>query len=104
MTMFENHVELTDEEWMGLIDKNREPLMACCANISHLRDEIIHVARSGGEEVWNYQLLLRAFKAASDSHELNHPTLIKFMEQVLDDSSITVDDLRGQGHEPTGYE
>ena len=42
-------LELTDSEWMSIIDGERDGLPMCCANISELRDSLISAARSGGE-------------------------------------------------------
>jgi len=42
-------LELTDTEWMSVIDANRDGLPRCCANISALRDCLISAAREGGE-------------------------------------------------------
>ncbi len=41
-------VDLTDTEWMDLIDPERPGLPRCCANISALRDVIINIARESG--------------------------------------------------------
>lgn len=47
--MSEIKVELTDSEWMDLIDGERpNGLSKCCPNVSNLRDQIIALVRDGG--------------------------------------------------------
>jgi hypothetical protein len=41
-------IQLTDTEWMSIIDGSRDGLPVCCANVSALRDDIISAARNGG--------------------------------------------------------
>lgn len=42
-------VELTDSEWMSLLDGERDGLPRCCANVSALRDALMSVVRGGCE-------------------------------------------------------
>ena len=42
-------LELTDSEWMSLLDGEREGLQRCCANVSVLRDVLMNIVRGGGE-------------------------------------------------------
>lgn len=42
-------LDLTDSEWMSIIDSERDGLPVCCANVSELRDCITRAARFGGE-------------------------------------------------------
>lgn len=78
-------IELTDAEWMSLIDGDRPGgLTACCANISALRDVIISAARTGGEvhafEVANFR---RTLGWVLDGHEVDEiPALVRLREQV----------------------
>ncbi|MEN6550064.1 MAG: hypothetical protein ABFE07_28815 [Armatimonadia bacterium] len=77
-------VELTDSEWMELIDMTREGLPDCCANISAFRDAVITLAREGGElNVLSSGELLKTFAWASEGHDLNDlPIVHKLMRQV----------------------
>lgn len=80
-------LKLTDSEWMSLIDGSDERagnLAKCCANISHLRDCLISIARDGGEvESWNESGLREALGWVKDSHELHGiPALIKVCAQL----------------------
>jgi hypothetical protein len=77
-------VELTDTEWMELINKERDGLGICCANISNLRDYIIEVARSGGETMLAERKILRAYHVAYEGHDTLRQSLPleKFITQV----------------------
>lgn len=46
-------IVLTDEEWMSIINKDRDGLPPCCANVSGLRDEIISIAREDGRSFFS---------------------------------------------------
>jgi len=76
-------IELTDSEWMSLIDGTRD-LQRCCANISELRDCIISVVREGC--VIN-TFAIERFKMTLgwvlDGHEIDSiPALVKIREQL----------------------
>lgn len=92
--MKEYQIQLTDSEWMDLIDgsDNRDNnLGMCCENVSALRDEIIDFARNGGH---TYEFCLTTFKQTLkwvlDGHSIDGiPALIKLCEQL----EINVDEL-----------
>jgi hypothetical protein len=48
----QTQIVLTDEEWMSIINKEREGLPPCCANVSALRDELISIAREDGRSFY----------------------------------------------------
>jgi hypothetical protein len=78
-------IELSDTEWMDLIDGDRpNGLAACCANISALRDEIISAARSGGEihafQIDRFRIVLGW---VLDGHDIDGiPALSRLREQI----------------------
>jgi hypothetical protein len=78
-------LDLTDTEWMSLIDGDRPGgLTACCANISALRDVIISAARAGCE-VHRFELdnFRRTLGWALDGHDLDGiPALTKLRAQI----------------------
>lgn len=41
-------LDLTNDEWMSLINADGEGLPRCCANISNVRDMIMSAARDNG--------------------------------------------------------
>jgi hypothetical protein len=73
---------LTDEEWMSIINMERDGLPVCCANISDLRDRLITVARDDGE-VFFPEKLKESIKFVLDGHD-NLP-LIEKIRDTLDD-------------------
>lgn len=80
-------IDLTDEEWMSLIDGTRpDGLQSCCANISALRDEIISLARMGGTSPLGITIerLAMVWGAAIDGHDgLDQiPALVKLRDQL----------------------
>lgn len=84
--MTELKLDLTDEEWMSVLDMEREGLPYCCANISALRDELLSIARYGGTVEWRKTGLARAFVWAEDSHDFSQlPVMVKIKEQLLAD-------------------
>lgn len=85
--MDEIKIELTDREWVSLIDQEDEGLPSCCANISALRDEIINILRNG-KTLYSWDLLrfLRAYHPATSGHEFeNMDTLQKLFDQIIVD-------------------
>lgn len=93
-------IELTDAEWMSLIDGTRsDGLQSCCANISDLRDHIISLARMGGQSplgITRHHIAM-SWGAALDGHDgLNEvPALIKLRDQlgIADQIAHVRDDL-----------
>lgn len=78
-------VELTDTEWMDLIDGERpDGLQRCCANISALRDWIISLARAGGQTNFiTLKELRRTLGWVCADHEIDGiPALVKLRTQV----------------------
>ena len=98
---------LTDTEWISLIDIDREGLPECCPNIANLRDEVIMVARYGGDlPPWNAVLLLRAFRVAVDGHDwMNEeqcPILWKLLREVAESRGHTLEEIMSWKHEGSG--
>lgn len=85
--MKEYQIELTDSEWMDLIDgsENRDNnLGICCANISALRDEIIKFARNGGR-CYEFELigLKQKIGWVIDGHDITGiNALVKLCDQL----------------------
>lgn len=79
-------LELTDEEWMQLIDGERKDGLAkCCANISALRDVLISAARDGGYlHPFLLQNLRRTLGWCYDSHDLSAIPVIARVHDQLD--------------------
>lgn len=78
-------LDLTDAEWMSLIDGEREGgLMRCCANISALRDVLIGAARDGGEvHLFAVESLRHTLGWVLDGHDIDGiPALVKVREQL----------------------
>jgi hypothetical protein len=78
-------IELTDSEWMSLIDGEREDgLQRCCANISALRDCLIGLARDGGRvNPFTIGRLQMTLGWVIDGHEIdNIPALVKVRDQL----------------------
>lgn len=64
-------IELSDFEWMELLDGEREGLARCCANVSALRDAIMQVVRGGCEvNVFDRSQLERTFGWFLEGHDL----------------------------------
>jgi len=103
---FDAKVELTDSEWMSLIDGTRDDasLQKCCANISELRDQIITIARDGGcYHTWSTSFL-RAYRAAADGHDLSGiPALMTLRDACLAHSGMTLDQLLETPHADPDY-
>lgn len=97
---YEDKVELTDEEWMSLIDNERDGLPSCCGNISTLRDEIIEMARDGCRVSFRHYSLLRAYRACMDGHDMRglSPALDKLVEQVMTSANITWEHMEAADH------
>lgn len=76
-------IELTDAEWMSLIDQTDEGLPYCCANISTLRDDIISIARYGRElSAWSATRFLRhMYWCRGEVEDL--PVVQKLFQQVI---------------------
>jgi hypothetical protein len=92
-------VELTDQEWMSIIDKSRAGLPMCCANISNLRDTIIQLAREGGEALVEGPFVLRAYRTCLDGHDMDAlVTVTKIVNQLLAAHGWSWDMLREQAH------
>lgn len=79
-------IHLTDEEWMSLINGDRDGLPRCCANVSALRDDLIALARNSGR--------LDLFAKSSIAMHLTwvfpeHDVPSVAMQKVLDHFDIT---------------
>ena len=76
---------LTDEEWMSLINTERDGLPVCCANICYLRDMLITIARNDGD-VWFPEKLKQNIKFVLDGHD-NLPLIEKIRDMLDDDKN-----------------
>lgn len=97
---------LSDEEWMSLINKEREGLPVCCANISELRDQIILIARDGTKlPPWNGMAFLRAYRVARDGHDFTDattPVLLRLVKEVVESMGYTMDEVNQFPHQGNG--
>ena len=95
---------LTDQEWMSLINKEREGLPPCCGNISELRDQIITIAREGAQHAaWNATQFLRAYRVARDGHNLEQlPALMKLVREVAESMGYSMEEVNSFPHEGNG--
>jgi hypothetical protein len=95
-------IELSDEEWMSLIDGTREGGLAiCCANVSALRDDIISAARNGGTVlIFNEELIKENMGWVDDSHDIGDiPALVKLRQQLgLEDKIPHTPSRHGEVH------
>ncbi|RLD04109.1 MAG: hypothetical protein DRI65_11365 [Chloroflexota bacterium] len=75
-------IVLTDTEWMSIIDRNRDGLPICCANVSELRDIITRVAQDGGRLNGLSEPRLREhIEAVEDAHDFS-PVMLKVCKQL----------------------
>lgn len=77
-------IELTDEEWMSIIDSKRDGLPICCANVAALRDDLIEAARRGGR-VDFFNQVSRHFTWVFPSHgdpQAMSPVMGKIADQL----------------------
>ncbi len=76
-------IVLTDEEWMSIINRERDGLPPCCANVSGLRDEIISIARADGTSFFTYHDNLRIKLGwVFPEHGEPSPAMQKIIDQV----------------------
>jgi hypothetical protein len=76
-------ITLTDEEWMSVINKERDGLPPCCANVSALRDEIIGLARDDGYSFFTDHDRLRvALGWVFPDHDVPSPAVQKIIDQI----------------------
>lgn len=76
-------LELTDEEWMSIIARERDGLPACCGNVSALRDVLISVARDDGEVSFIHRTrLAQALTWCFPSHDVPSDAIQKVLDQV----------------------
>jgi hypothetical protein len=90
-------INLTDEEWMSIIDGTRDGLPICCANVSALRDAIIDIARNGNDpDSIHTGLFRRAFTWVYPAHELDKDgPVVKLARQL----GVDIEKLEQQDHE-----
>ena len=73
---------LSDEEWMSIIDKYRDGIPICCANISALRDTLTDIAREGGEIGLFVDVELKErIEWVKNGHDLT-PIILKICKQL----------------------
>lgn len=102
---FDAVVDLTDSEWMSLIDGTRPGgLQKCCANISELRDRIIEIARDGGRYHLHSLFFLRAYRATADGHDLQGiAALNKVRDACLAHVGVALADFLAIPHADRNY-
>lgn len=59
---------LTDTEWMSIINRDRDGLPPCCANISQLRDTVISLAREDEPRQGRLRGFLELYSRESTDH------------------------------------
>lgn len=85
--MIETEIKLTDEEWMSILDPERDGLPICCGNISALRDEVYKLVRNSCKlPFYDVMSFFRAYLWCFSSHELPDSPVHKILEQALVDS------------------
>lgn len=78
-----NSIELTDEEWMSIIARERDGLPSCCANISALRDVLISIARDNGEVGFIHRVrFAQALTWCFPSHDVPSDAIQKVLDQA----------------------
>lgn len=76
-------VELTDEEWMSVIARDRDGLPPCCGNISSLRDALVSIALDDGRiEFWNRTKLAQRITWCFPSHDVPSGAVQKILDQL----------------------
>ncbi len=77
-------LDLTDAEWMSIIDQDRDGLPPCCGNISALRDSITSHARNGGQPIFysEFEMLKRHLSWCFPDHDIPSPVFQKIIDQV----------------------
>lgn len=76
-------IVLTDEEWMSIINKERDGLQPCCANVSALRDEIINIAREDGYSFFgNLDRLKNMIGWVFPEHGKPSPAIQRVIDQI----------------------
>ncbi len=96
-------IELTDSEWISLLDGNAEDsgLPICCANISALRDQLVSIVRDGRNSdimKWEIDDLKQKIKWVIDGHDIEGLPLIKKIADQIGFDFETVE------HEPQTLE
>jgi len=77
-------IELTDEEWMSVINQERDGLPYCCANVSNVRDQLIGIARGDGDVLIpdRLRLAMVAYVGTHDWDEEVTPVMRRVIEQM----------------------
>lgn len=81
----DQHVQitLTDEEWMSIINRERDGLPPCCANVSALRDEIIGLATDDGHSMWaGHDHLRMKLGWVFPEHDVPSPAMQRIIDQL----------------------
>jgi hypothetical protein len=74
-------LELTDEEWMSIISRERDGLPPCCANLSALRSILTRIASEDGRVGF---LEAQTFAAALTWSFPSHPVPSDAVQKILD--------------------
>lgn len=106
MSVFE-HVKiedvLSDEEWMSILNAEREGLPRCCGNVSALRDAIITFVRAGEINTLESRWFLQHYRNFLDGHDDDElPALRKVRAAVEKLTGVTVESLAHKSTIHTG--
>lgn len=81
-------IELTNDEWISVLDAEEEGLPRCCANISALRDTLFQIVRDGREcGPFIERQFLRTYYWCLDHDESGFPIVKKIFDQVVSKES-----------------
>ena len=93
-------IVLSDEEWMSIINRERDGLPPCCANVSALRDEIISIARDDGYSFYTaHDSLRQRLGWVFPEHDVPSPAIQRIIDQIG-----WVPDEDDQHHQTTNQE
>jgi hypothetical protein len=76
-------IALTDREWMSIINRERDGLPPCCANVSALRDEIISLATNDGYSFYtDHDTLRMKLGWVFPEHDVPSPEIQAIIDQI----------------------
>jgi len=76
-------VRLTDSEWVSLVNREREGLPGCCANVSALLDHVVSLLRNDGYcTVFDLAQLKQKASWVYPEHGEPSPAMAKLLDQL----------------------
>lgn len=76
-------LDLTDTEWMSIINRERDGLPPCCANISALRDVLVAIASDDGDVgFFHANRLVASLGWCFPSHDIPSDVMQKVIDQL----------------------